>query len=109
MSSARSRPAGRSSASIHRAPRRRRNTRRSAPERRAQAAPEARSDHHELTGGAVAVKWPDDHISPIPRGVALAAVMIAFIARFIGLWMIAGALVALVIDGTKTIAASTLT
>ena len=35
--------------------------------------------------------------------------MIAFIARFIGLWMIAGALVALVIDGTKTIAASTLT
>ena len=35
--------------------------------------------------------------------------MIAFIARFIGLWMIAGALVALVIDGTKTIAASALT
>jgi hypothetical protein len=41
--------------------------------------------------------------------VAFAADMIAFIARFIGLWMIAGALVALVIDGTKTIAASTLT
>ena len=35
--------------------------------------------------------------------------MIAFIARFIGLWLIAGALVAFVIDGTKTIAASTLT
>ena len=35
--------------------------------------------------------------------------MIGFLARFIGLWMIAGALVALVIDGTKTIAASTLT
>jgi hypothetical protein len=35
--------------------------------------------------------------------------MIAFLARFLGLWMIAGALVALVIDGTKTIAASSLT
>lgn len=35
--------------------------------------------------------------------------MIAFLARFIGLWMIAGALVALVIDGAKTIAASSLT
>lgn len=35
--------------------------------------------------------------------------MIKFIARFIGLWLIAGALVALVVDGTKTIAASTLT
>ncbi len=35
--------------------------------------------------------------------------MIGFIARFIGLWLIAGALVALVVDGTKTIAASTLT
>ncbi|WP_421725063.1 hypothetical protein [Bauldia sp.] len=35
--------------------------------------------------------------------------MIGFIARFIGLWLIAGALVALVIDGTKTIAASQLT
>ncbi|MCP4306867.1 MAG: hypothetical protein GY788_18715 [bacterium] len=35
--------------------------------------------------------------------------MIGFIARFTGLWLIAGALVALVIDGTKTIAASALT
>ena len=35
--------------------------------------------------------------------------MIAFIARFVGLWLIAGAVVALVIDGTKTIAASALT
>ena len=35
--------------------------------------------------------------------------MIAFLARFLGLWMIAGALVALVVDGTKTIAASSLT
>lgn len=35
--------------------------------------------------------------------------MIAFIARFLGLWLIAGAVVAIVIDGTKTIAASTLT
>jgi hypothetical protein len=35
--------------------------------------------------------------------------MIGFIARFVGLWLIAGALVALVIDGTKTIAASQLT
>jgi len=35
--------------------------------------------------------------------------MIAFLARFLGIWMIAGALVALVVDGTKTIAASSLT
>ena len=35
--------------------------------------------------------------------------MIAFLARFIGLWLIAGALVALVVDGSKTIAASRLT
>ena len=35
--------------------------------------------------------------------------MIAFLARLLGLWLIAGALVALVVDGTKTIAASTLT
>ena len=35
--------------------------------------------------------------------------MIAFLARFVGLWLIAGALVALVVDGTKTIAASSLT
>ncbi len=35
--------------------------------------------------------------------------MIGFLARFVGLWLIAGALVALVIDGTKTIAASELT
>ena len=35
--------------------------------------------------------------------------MIGFLSRFIGLWMIAGALVALVIDATKTIAASKLT
>lgn len=35
--------------------------------------------------------------------------MIGFLARFIGLWLIAGALVALVVDGTKTIAASQLT
>ena len=34
--------------------------------------------------------------------------MIAFIARFIGLWLIAGALVALVVDGTRTIANSQL-
>ena len=37
------------------------------------------------------------------------AAAISFLARFVGLWLIAGALVALVIDGTKTIAASTLT
>ena len=35
--------------------------------------------------------------------------MIRFLSRFIGLWLIAGALVALVIDATKTIAASALT
>jgi hypothetical protein len=34
--------------------------------------------------------------------------MIAFISRFAGLWLIAGALVALVVDGTKTIAGSAL-
>ncbi len=35
--------------------------------------------------------------------------MIGFFSRFVGLWLIAGALVALVVDATKTIAASTLT
>lgn len=35
--------------------------------------------------------------------------MIGFLSRFVGLWLIAGALVALVIDATKTIAASKLT
>jgi len=34
--------------------------------------------------------------------------MIGFFARFVGLWLIAGALVAVVIDGAKTIAASQL-
>src|SRR5690606_5071230 len=32
--------------------------------------------------------------------------MLRFIARFLGLWLLAGALVALVIDGARTIAAS---
>ena len=35
--------------------------------------------------------------------------MIRFISRFVGLWLIAGALVALVIDGAKSIAASAVT
>ena len=35
--------------------------------------------------------------------------MIGFFSRFVGLWLIAGALVALVVDATKSIAASTLT
>jgi hypothetical protein len=35
--------------------------------------------------------------------------MIGFVSRFVGLWFIAGALVAIVIDATKTIAASALT
>ena len=35
--------------------------------------------------------------------------MIGFFSRFVGLWLIAGALVALVIDATKTIAASKFT
>ena len=35
--------------------------------------------------------------------------MIGLISRFVGLWFIAGALVALVIDATKTVAASALT
>ena len=34
--------------------------------------------------------------------------MIGFLSRFVGLWFIAGALVALVIDATKSIAASAL-
>ncbi len=34
--------------------------------------------------------------------------MIRFLCRFIGLWLIAGALVALVVDATKSIAASRL-
>jgi len=35
--------------------------------------------------------------------------MISFLARFVGLWLIAGMLVAMIVDATKTIAASTLT
>jgi hypothetical protein len=35
--------------------------------------------------------------------------MIGFVSRFVGIWFIAGALVALVIDAAKTIAASALT
>lgn len=35
--------------------------------------------------------------------------MISFLSRFLGLWLIAGALVAIVIDATKSIAASALT
>ena len=35
--------------------------------------------------------------------------MISFVSRFVGMWFVAGALVALVIDATKTIAASALT
>lgn len=34
--------------------------------------------------------------------------MIGFISRFVGLWFVAGALVALVVDATKSIAASAL-
>jgi hypothetical protein len=35
--------------------------------------------------------------------------MFGFFSRFVGLWLIAGALVALVVDATKSIAASSLT
>jgi hypothetical protein len=35
--------------------------------------------------------------------------VIGFLARFLGLWLVAGGLVALVVDGTKSIAASALT
>jgi len=35
--------------------------------------------------------------------------MIAFLFRFVGIWLIAGALVAVVVDGAKSIAASSLT
>ena len=35
--------------------------------------------------------------------------MIGFVSRFVGFWFVAGALVALVIDATKSIAASALT
>jgi hypothetical protein len=34
--------------------------------------------------------------------------MIGFFSRFVGLWLIAGALVALVVDATKSVAASAL-
>ena len=35
--------------------------------------------------------------------------MIGFVSRFVGLWFVAGALVAIVVDAAKTIAASALT
>lgn len=35
--------------------------------------------------------------------------MLSFLSRFLGLWLVAGALVAVVIDATKSIAASRLT
>jgi len=35
--------------------------------------------------------------------------MIGFVTRFVGLWFVAGALVAIVVDAAKTIAASALT
>jgi len=35
--------------------------------------------------------------------------MISFLSRFVGLWFVAGGLVALVVDAAKTIAASALT
>ena len=35
--------------------------------------------------------------------------MLSFLSRFVGLWLVAGALVALVVDATKSIAASHLT
>jgi hypothetical protein len=56
-----------------------------------------------LTGGVIAADNPPHHISLI------AGSMIAFLSRFVGLWLIAGALVALVIDATRTIASSSLT
>jgi hypothetical protein len=42
-------------------------------------------------------------------GVGIDSAMIGFVSRFVGIWFIAGALVALVIDAAKTIAASALT
>ena len=58
-----------------------------------------------MTGPAVAAKWRQRHISDCQPG----SFMIRFLSRFVGLWLVAGALVALVIDATKSIAASELT
>jgi hypothetical protein len=65
-----------------------------------------------LTDGRIADNNGHDHFISVVRGArprVAAAVMIGFLSRFVGLWLIAGALVALVIDATKTIAASALT
>jgi hypothetical protein len=64
-----------------------------------------------LTQPGIAAKWRHDHLFSVADGAAAnggRTAMISFLARFVGLWLIAGALVALVIDGTKTIAASAL-
>jgi hypothetical protein len=55
----------------------------------------------------------DRHIWVLPGrddpGSWTSVQMLGFLSRFVGLWLIAGALVAAVIDATKTIAASKLT
>jgi hypothetical protein len=66
-----------------------------------------------LTARAIAVDTPRDYLdnvvgkAPFSPGTALG--MIGFLLRFVGLWLTAGALVALVIDATKSIAGSSLT
>jgi len=62
-----------------------------------------------LTERPVAAKWGHGHISPRQPRAKDIRLLIGFLARFVGLWLIAGALVAVVIDGAKTIGASELT
>ena len=72
------------------------------------------SSRGELTQRPVAAEMADTHIIRTRDGTHESTGrqdedMIGFISRFVGLWFIAGAMVAFVIDATKTIAASALT
>lgn len=46
--------------------------------------------------------------SPIPQRTTAREKMIRFLFRFLGFWILAGGFVALVVDGTRSIAASAL-
>src|SRR5260221_6947956 len=73
----------------------------------------------ELTAGGIAAEIGNDHLWTAAGGAEFrdghhdfgseGGSVIGWFSRFVGLWFIAGALVALVIDATKTIAASALT
>jgi len=72
-----------------------------------------------LTDCTIAAKWRHDHLTDAAyqsfrtsegfQPSQAARAMIAFLSRFVGIWLIAGALVAVVVDGAKTIAATSLT